>query len=184
MSEFNLSFPLVNELYLGFKRNPGIGGIWTQEDIKKLSSGDILSLIHNVIREYSEIKPIQYLIDCDLLPSGGTIYRNIKGGKFIFNLNNIKLELIIGTKIGSFANNEKKCLNANVLDYLLAHTELIPESWKDKYIVFRGTTYLDGSDNFYVRCLRWRDGIGWDPMVVVCDKDNLSSKLFYSILHK
>jgi len=32
-------------------------------------------------------------------------------------------------------------MNANVLDYLLAHPELIPEDWKNKYVFFWGTIY-------------------------------------------
>src|SRR4051812_12712815 len=43
---------------------------------------------------------------------------------------------------------DKNPLNANVLDYLLEHQELIPESWRQdehelpRYICFWGTVYL------------------------------------------
>jgi hypothetical protein len=57
----------------------------------------------------------------------------------------------------------KLVLNANVLDYLLAHTELIPEEWKGKYVFFWGTIYLYSGGRLYVRCLYWRgDRWNWD----------------------
>ena len=45
--------------------------------------------------------------------------------------------------------------NANVLDFLLAHQELIPENWPVKGIFFPGTTYKagSGSDDLCVRML-------------------------------
>ncbi|PIZ99774.1 MAG: hypothetical protein COX77_00545 [Candidatus Komeilibacteria bacterium CG_4_10_14_0_2_um_filter_37_10] len=52
-------------------------------------------------------------------------------------------------------------LNANVLDWLLDHPELIPEEWKRKYIFFWGTIYRGSDDNLYVRYLIW-DGAMWD----------------------
>ncbi len=58
-------------------------------------------------------------------------------------------------------------LPANVLDYLLAHKELIPEYWKrdengnTRYIFFWGTIYRSGG-NLYVRYLYFnRGGWGW-----------------------
>jgi len=55
---------------------------------------------------------------------------------------------------------KKPVLSANVLDYLLAHPELIPEEWKGKYVFFWGTIYRDSGDDLCVRCLCW-DGGGW-----------------------
>ena len=60
----------------------------------------------------------------------------------------------------------KDVLNANVLDYLLAHPELIPEEWKGKLIFFWGTIYRDSDGRLYVRYLRWggsrwNSGYGW-----------------------
>lgn len=54
-----------------------------------------------------------------------------------------------------------KGMSAAVLDYLLGHTDLIPEEWKGKYIPFWGTRYRDRGGDLYVRCLYWSDG-GWD----------------------
>jgi hypothetical protein len=38
-------------------------------------------------------------------------------------------------------------LNANVLEYLLVHPELIPETWKGRYVFFWGTIYLSRAVN-------------------------------------
>jgi len=51
----------------------------------------------------------------------------------------------------------KKVLNANVLDWLLIHQELIPEEWKDKYIFFWGTIYRCSAGPLYVRYLDRHD---------------------------
>ena len=60
----------------------------------------------------------------------------------------------------------RKVLNANVLDYLLAHPELIPEEWKGKCLFFWGTIYRRSNGHLYVRFLywfgdRWRWVGGW-----------------------
>ena len=54
----------------------------------------------------------------------------------------------------------KPVLNANVLGYLLAHPELIPEEWEKYRVFFWGTIYRDLHGFLCVRCLDWRDG-GW-----------------------
>lgn len=52
-------------------------------------------------------------------------------------------------------------LPAHVLDYLLKHPELIPESWKGKGIFFWGTIYRHAAGNLYVRYLFWKED-RWD----------------------
>jgi len=66
---------------------------------------------------------------------------------------------IIGTELKKFLDN-KKVLNANILDYLLEHQELIPQEWKDGLVFFWGTIYRDSGGNLYVRCLYW-NGAKW-----------------------
>ena len=51
--------------------------------------------------------------------------------------------------------DDQPTLNANVLDYLLAHPELIPEEWKGKAVFFWGTIYRRSDGGLYVRCLYW-----------------------------
>lgn len=47
-------------------------------------------------------------------------------------------------------------LNANTLDYLLAHPELIPEEWKGKQVCFWGTIYRVPDGGLHVRYLSWQ----------------------------
>ena len=56
-------------------------------------------------------------------------------------------------------------LNANVLDYLLEHPELIPKKWKKYRIVFWGTIYRFNKESGpsegkeFVRCLYFYKGL-------------------------
>lgn len=55
-----------------------------------------------------------------------------------------------------FAERELKLLNSKVLDFLLRHKELIPESWKEEVVVFWGTIYEGPNKKLLVRTLEWR----------------------------
>jgi hypothetical protein len=56
-------------------------------------------------------------------------------------------------------------LNANLLDYLLAYPELIPEEWKECDVFFWGTIYKNEcSEPNLVRCLRWSVD-KWEPKI-------------------
>jgi len=88
-----------------------------------------------------------------------------KGGKIPFNPNMVDLYLSDEQKNGSIqGKNLRKKLevknpyNANMLDFYLAHPELIPESWKGKYVFFFGTVYRDAVGGLYVRYLSWLGG--------------------------
>lgn len=63
----------------------------------------------------------------------------------------------------SFAKEleDQPVLNANVLDFLREHPELIPDEWKGKFTFFWGTIYRHRDGDLYVRCLYW-DGGRWD----------------------
>ena len=52
----------------------------------------------------------------------------------------------------------KPVLNANVLDYLLAHPQIIPVEWKGVSVSFWGTIYCNPSGSLSVRCLAWWGG--------------------------
>lgn len=156
----------VAELKLAFRRNG-----WNNAEIKTLSEGDILADVLKVIKGQAEIKMIKRLIDCDanpFIPDGWSVEEHKKGGMFKFNPEKISLHLSKKQKKGSIkGKNLRKelanqpVLNANVLEYLLAHPELIPEEWKDKYIFFWGTIYRSSDGYSHVRCLYW-DGSKWD----------------------
>lgn len=56
---------------------------------------------------------------------------------------------------------DKDVLNANCLDWLLAHQDQIPESWRGKIISFWGTIYQEDSSTQYVRGMEWQDDHHW-----------------------
>lgn len=152
------------ELKLAFRRNG-----WNNAEIKTLSEGDLLADVLKVVKGQAEIKTIEHLIDCDAAPytpPDWEVESHKKGGLWKWNP---KLTLCLSKKQkkGSIVGNDLRkelanqpVLNANVLDYLLAHPELIPEEWKGKAIFFWGTIYRNSGGDLYVRCLCWR-GAGW-----------------------
>lgn len=123
-----------------------------------------------LVRGTHELKFVKHLIDCDAdpyIPEGWKKEEHHKGGQLEWNPAKIQLYLsekqkgryIKGYKLRKELA-EKPVLNANVLDYLLAHSELIPEEWKGKFIFFWGTIYRDSDGGLVVRCLSW-DGGEW-----------------------
>ena len=94
------------------------------------------------------------------------IESHIKNGKV--DLSKIELYLSEKQKTGYIEGNDllkelegKNVLNANVLDYLLEHPDLIPSKWKGKHVYFWGTIYRDFDGGLCVRCLV-SDGKSWD----------------------
>lgn len=154
------------ELKLAFRRNG-----WNNAEIKTLSEGDILADILKVIKGQAEIKMIERLIDCDstpFIPKGWSVEEHKKGGLLKFDPAKIFLYLskkqkkrIIGGHDLRKELSGKPVMNANVLDYLLVHPELIPEEWKGKAIFFWGTIYRDSDDSLCVRYLNWSSS-RWD----------------------
>ncbi len=134
----------------------------------------------------------QHTIDCDadpFVPRGWKVEEHKKGGQLEWNSAKVKLSLSEDQKDGKYVEGnklrkelaDKIVLNANVLDYLLAHPQLIPEEWKKddngkiRFIFFWGTIYCHSDGGLYVRCLYfddgewywndyWLDG-GWDGRV-------------------
>lgn len=108
---------------------------------------------------------IEHLIDCDVapvIPEGWSIEEHRPGGQFSFNATKVELYLTKKQTKNPVVGNDlqkelkgKAVLNANVLDYLLAHPELIPEDWKGKYVFFWGTIYRNANGSLYVRYLGW-----------------------------
>jgi len=109
----------------------------------------------------------EHVIDCDanpFVPEGWTVEDHQKGGQFKWVPAKIKLFFSRSQRNGTEAvyGNElrkelagKPVLNANVLDYLLAHPHLIPKEWEGKRVFFWGTIYRDKGphDDLYVRYL-------------------------------
>jgi hypothetical protein len=125
------------------------------------------------VRHWKGGKSAKPVIDCDcdpLIPGGGwAVEEHVKGGQLEFDPSQIELYLdesqkngksVVGNKLRELLAG-KPTLNANVLDYLLANPELIPEEWKDKFIFFWGTIYRISDGSLCVRCLYWNDD-RWD----------------------
>jgi hypothetical protein len=142
---------------------------YTDEEGERLSLAlaEAIKLLYN---GHVATLPSYDVIDCDaspFVPSGWKADEHHAGGQLKFAASPINLYLSATQKKGGIEGNKlrkelasKPVLNANVLDYLLAHTELIPEDWKGKYVFFWGTVYRYSDRNLYVRCLCWFDG-GW-----------------------
>jgi len=132
---------------------------------QKLGSPLDPAKVSNALQEIIEPK---YIIDCDVdpyIPNNLKIEEHIKGGQLQWNTEEVELYLCDKQKSGSIEGNKlrkklkgKFVLNACVLDYLLANPQLIPESWKGKYIFFWGTIYRNSDGSLYVRCLYWIGG--------------------------
>ncbi|KKQ54372.1 MAG: hypothetical protein US74_C0050G0005 [Parcubacteria group bacterium GW2011_GWA2_38_13] len=124
----------------------------------------------------------EHAIDCDALPyipHGWEVRQedqllNTVKGQLEWDPTKIALYLSDSQKYGKLIKGtdlrkeleHMAVLNANVLDFLLAHPDLILEEWKGKYIFFWGTIYRDSDGGLIVRYLdwcgcRWDWGCGW-----------------------
>lgn len=122
---------------------------------------------------HAEVKMLERLIDCDadpFLPNSWKVEEHQKGGLFKWDSAQVNLFLSESQRKGVQGSHElrkelagKPVLNANVLDYLLAHPHLIPEEWKKLFVFFWGTIYRDSVGGLCVRYLCWHgDWWHWD----------------------
>jgi hypothetical protein len=117
-----------------------------------------------------KLKAPGHLIDCNahpFVPPEWFVEKHQLGGLWEFNPTKVFFYPSNRQVTGSIEGHklrqkltDKSVLNANVLDYLLDHPELIPEDWKNKRIYFWGTIYRDSDGDLYVRQLDW-DGSKW-----------------------
>lgn len=167
MSDLMLDVDQAGELKAAFRR-----GEWTNADIKKACEGDHLVRFRDVVRGYAQITQTQYIVDCDaapLIPNGWEKEDHKKGGQLTLDMTKIRLHFSSKQQNGGYIEGNKlrkelasePILNANVLDYLLAHPELIPEEWKGKCVFFWGTIYRGSGGVLAVRCLDFGGG-AWD----------------------
>jgi len=166
-NDFAMGVGQAHELEMAMNR---VGG-WDATLVKQLSTGDNLAWVRNVLKGTWEAKEVNHPIDLDadpFIPDGWQVVEHEKGGRFEWNPVNISLYLADGQKDGKSMKRDalrqalkvQKVLNANVLDFLLKHPELIPEEWKGKFVFFWGTIYRSSVGDLYVRCLCW-GGVGW-----------------------
>ncbi|EKD56250.1 MAG: hypothetical protein ACD_58C00247G0001 [uncultured bacterium] len=143
---------------------------FSTDDVTRLKQFSNLKGLKDILYGKAEIKYLEQLIDCDsmpFIPNGWSVKDHKKGGFFKFDPAKISLYLSKKQNKGSVGGRDllkdladKLVINANVLDYLLAHPELIPEEWKGKFVFFWGTIYRDSDGDLHVRCLNW-DGSKW-----------------------
>ena len=147
---------------------------FTPEEVTKLKQFSDLGKIKDVLSGIATIAYPDHLIDTDatpFIPDGWSVEKHSGHGLWKWNPNSIQLFLSkeqernyeVGHDLQQIIESQqgKIILNANVLDYLLAHPELIPESWKGKAVFFWGTIYRGSDGRLCVRYLGWR-GAGWD----------------------
>ncbi len=161
----------------------------TKGDLLKLYDQRIFRQILPILRGMGEVVAQEHFIDCDVDPEPhcfGKVEKHRKGGLLRWDPERIKLYLADGQRSsesvrGTELRKQLKpfpVLNANALDYLLDHKELIPEAWKyTAGVYFWGTIYQGDKKSFYehcpsdalfIRCLcwdpstgGWRDGFSW-----------------------
>ena len=146
------------ELDHAFERNGFTPGL-----VKKLSEGETLSMVLEVLLGRAEILKVTHIIDCDadpFVPPGLKVESHHKCGQLewregLFGLYFSELQgsssAVCGDKLLEELK-DKPVLNANVLDYLLKNPQLIPEEWKSKAVFFWGTIYCDPDD---CPCIRY-----------------------------
>ena len=150
---------------------------FTPDEVTKLRNFSQLKDLRNVINGHAKIVTVKHVIDLNadpFVPKDWKVESHKKGGELEFDLTKIQLYLsktqqggkcIEGNKLKKELESQK-VYNANLLDYLLAHPELIPEEWKGKCIFFWGTIYRNSDGNLCVRYLyfdgeSWFWGYGW-----------------------
>jgi hypothetical protein len=174
----------AGKLKAAFRRARGSDGSkWSNEGIKKLSKGTILSQVLDVLYGRSVIMPVEkkssdtesdlMAVDYSIAPS--LVNLKIKAHpkrKDIVEYDLSKTERVLTlrpgeSRISGYENLKrlkatgKTPLDVRVLEELLKHPELIPEEWKNGVTYFWGTIFCDSDGNLYVACLR-RNGDRWD----------------------
>lgn len=137
---------------------------YSDEDIELLSSRKLLSQVRQILIGHATIDEQEHIIDCDVLPwipfDQWEVEVHQKGGQLKWEIEQHAHSLQRFEKMECAEFNReffgKPVLNANVLDYLLARTHLIPEEWKGRRVLFLGTRYRDLREEdgaLYVRVL-------------------------------
>ncbi|MEI6836110.1 MAG: hypothetical protein WCK59_04730 [Candidatus Falkowbacteria bacterium] len=167
----------------------------TTEIIRRISEGTILyedsiEILQKIVIEKTpnehklylgtargthQIKEIEHEVNCDESPMVIQYWKVVnhkKRGLFKFKLSKLslfKFKKLSGENEVQYGLRKESMntlfLNANVLDYLLAHPHLIPNEWvTEKKIVFRGTAYYNHDEGICFRALSWdslKGSWGW-----------------------
>ncbi len=144
---------------------------FTPDEVTKLRNFPHLKDFKKVINGHAQIVVVKHVIDLDVaphVPDNWKVENHKKGGQLDWDPEKIQLYLSAEQQDGKLIKGDKlreelethPVYNANLLDYLMAHPELIPESWKGKAIFFWGTIYRYSDGGLYVRYLFW-NGDSW-----------------------
>ncbi|MFA4942726.1 MAG: hypothetical protein WC564_03770 [Patescibacteria group bacterium] len=187
-----------------------IGKIWrkAEEIMKRINRGvvsyqDTLDVMQKIIIEGKSqdhldvikgshqirlIRPVVDTHNTPFIPPGWTIDAHRPFGRYELDVSEIHIHVSIkqynvlpidGIELlEELARNI--VFNANVLDCLLDHQELIPDDWKRFRLFFWGTIYklLDGRR--VVRCLQWHnDNWNWGYQLI---ESNFGSHSFAATL--
>jgi len=189
MSDLMLDVGQANEIKMALRRAK-----FTSEEVERLSEGNTLAQVRSVLRGFAEVRFVGHVVDrtkAPNLPFPGCVIYEHNGNDLVrlelrsddLYLDNKKVVLrvvennfigcrLTGHEVYSALGNSP-VLDASVLDYLLEHLELIPESWKvnrfghTQSIFFWGTIFRDSSLP-RVRCLFW-DDVCWNSNSVSLD---------------
>jgi len=146
---------------------------FTPNNITQLGQFKNLSDIRGLFQGTHELKLIKkHIIDCDtrpFVPKGWKVESHLKGGQWEWDAKKISLHLLYGEQQRGVIDGErlrKMCenipvFNANVLGYILKNPSLISRDWRDKSVLFLGTTYRDCYGDLCVLYLRWREYCRW-----------------------
>lgn len=153
---------------------------FTSDDITKLGQFKNLTSIKQVLNGYAEIVPVNHVVDCDIAPEifsdwqkeehrkMGKVKLENRDGKLYANGQEVVRFLSKKQKDGKVIEGHKlrqefkskPTLNACILDYLLKHSELIPEEWKTGLTYFWGTIFRRSDGDLFVVYLCWH-GSSW-----------------------
>ena len=143
-----------------------------QQLLKLIFNLDNIALVRDLLKEIPEAKEANFTIDCDAepyAPEGSVVVYHQEDGIIKWTKSLISLylsreqrdrKLIEGRRLREALEGAKgwRVLNANVLDFLLEHPELIPEEWKHQHVYFLGTIYHRSRLGTFVRYLHWQKG--------------------------
>lgn len=148
---------------------------------------------------------MKHIINTDLDPKlpfpGAEIVENIKMGEVDWDPSKFSFHFEPEQKTGYISGHTlyerlkgKPVVNASFMDYLEAHPDLVPDSWKKdeegrtRYIYAWGTIFRDSDGSLCVRFWFWSGGalqsdydwlgLGWDgrsPALVLVSSESLSS---------
>ncbi|MEX1112490.1 MAG: hypothetical protein WEC84_03435 [Candidatus Andersenbacteria bacterium] len=134
-----------------------------------------------------------HVIDCDNLPWITSNFKRVQWsqkGKFAWDPKRAKLYLPASQETKAYKGHELKdelqnlpIMGVAVRDFLLSHPELIPEEWKDYYILFWRTVYVDLQDHLWIPSLVYYKE-GWHENFKSLECDSLFSGNYRTLLYE